>query len=38
MPKFTELAKICTFLRMNDIEVQTWGLIIFMLLEEGSRL
>jgi hypothetical protein len=37
MPKFAEIAKICSSLRMNDIEVQTWGLVVFILLEESSR-
>ena len=38
LPKFDEIAKICSSLRMNEIELQTWGSVVFMFLRKNSAL
>jgi len=36
MLKFEELAKICSYLRLNEIEIETWGLVIFTLMRDNE--
>jgi hypothetical protein len=36
LPKYEEISKICSSLRMNEIEIETWGLTVFIFLHENS--